>query len=151
MTNADGYVFKYCPKHPRANNGYVPLHQLVMETKIGRFLDTRSEHVHHIDENPSNNDHENLQLVSPMEHRRIHAGWRLVEGEWLKPCAGCDQLLLVEANFHRRGKTSYQNLCRSCDRVRLAPIRQSETYKAKMRAYAARRRISERRQLKEAA
>jgi transposase len=43
-----------------------------MERKLGRKLD-RSEHVHHIDHDFTNNDETNLQIVDASEHGRMHA------------------------------------------------------------------------------
>jgi len=73
-----GYWKVYCPDHPslvpknearkaKANGGYyrknvyVWEHRLVMESKLGRLLESH-EVVHHIDEDPSNNAPENLKL-----------------------------------------------------------------------------------------
>lgn len=116
MTNADGYVFQYCPQHPRAKNGFVPLHQLVVEEMIGRYLDTRREHIHHIDGNPGNNDPANLQIVDPGIHHRFHHGWKLIGTEWHKPCGPCGQFLKVEGNFYKRrtGK-GHQGDCIKCN------------------------------------
>lgn len=117
MKNADGYVFQYCPEHPRAKNGFVPLHQLVMEKMIGRLLDTRREHVHHIDGNPSNNDPSNLQLLDPGMHIRFHRGWKLIGIDWHKPCGPCGRFLKVEGNFYRNKSSlssPYQGVCIEC-------------------------------------
>lgn len=46
-------------------------HRKLMEDKLGRKLD-RWEHVHHINENPKDNRIENLQVLSNIEHARIH-------------------------------------------------------------------------------
>ena len=46
-------------------------HREVIETFIGRKLH-ENEHVHHIDGNPKNNLIENLEIVAPGEHARIH-------------------------------------------------------------------------------
>lgn len=59
----DGYVFVYSPTHPHASGNYVLEHRLVMEKEIGRYLEP-NEVVHHIDENPSNNNPDNLRLYS---------------------------------------------------------------------------------------
>lgn len=64
----DGYILVYRPEHPYASGNYVLEHRLVMEQVLGRFL-LPTEVVHHIDENPSNNAPENLQLFdSQSEH-----------------------------------------------------------------------------------
>lgn len=56
-----GYVHIYRPEHPHANHGYVREHVLVMEEKLGRYLE-RHERVHHKDGNRSNNNPDNLEL-----------------------------------------------------------------------------------------
>lgn len=59
-----GYVLVYMPEHPDSNsNGYIREHRLVMEKKLGRRLE-KHEVVHHIDENTSNNDPDNLELFA---------------------------------------------------------------------------------------
>lgn len=114
MTNADGYVFQYCPDHPRAKNGFVPQHQLVMEIMLGRYLDTDKEHVHHIDENPSNNAPSNLQILKPGIHVRFHRGWKLIGTDWHKPCAPCGRFLKVDGNFYQRADGNYHGICIQC-------------------------------------
>lgn len=67
-----GYVLVRAPGHPHANKrtGYVREHRLVMEKKLGRYLEPH-EVVHHIDGNPANNAPENLELFdSNAEHLR---------------------------------------------------------------------------------
>ena len=48
------------------------VHAVLMEEKIGRRL-FANECVHHKDENRSNNDIDNLQLMTRSEHARLHA------------------------------------------------------------------------------
>lgn len=122
MTDADGYVYQYRPDHPRAtkDNSFIPLHQLVVEEVIGRLLDTKREHVHHIDGNPSNNDPSNLQIVDPGVHVRFHRGWKLIGTDWHKPCGACGRFLKVEGNFHKNGPNSsrhkQQGICVDCNK-----------------------------------
>lgn len=69
----EGYVEVYCPNHPNANvRKCVYEHQLVMEKRIGRYL-KKEEVVHHIDGNKSNNDINNLLLLTNSDHAKLHA------------------------------------------------------------------------------
>lgn len=46
-------------------------HRWIMEQELGRKL-RRDEVVHHIDENPKNNNLENLRIMSLSDHSRSH-------------------------------------------------------------------------------
>lgn len=67
------YIQIYVPEHPRHScAGYVHLHRLIMEEKIGRFL-TKEEVVHHINKNTLDNRPENLKLFkNSREHIKFH-------------------------------------------------------------------------------
>ena len=70
--HGQGYLRIYKPEHPHADvDGYVFEHRLVMEKKLGRYLQP-DEVVHHIDENPANNDLSNLKLFSNNEEHLHH-------------------------------------------------------------------------------
>ena len=68
-----GYKIVYMPKHPFANGtgGWVYFHRLIMEAKIGRYIES-NEIVHHIDGDKLNNDINNLELLSDQEHTLKH-------------------------------------------------------------------------------
>ena len=69
MYKQNGYILAKAEYHPYANKrGYVPLHRLVMENHLGRYLIPRKELVHHIDGDRSNNEFINLKLTTPQEH-----------------------------------------------------------------------------------
>lgn len=76
----NGYLFLYMPDHHKAkSNGYVRYHDIVAEKMIGRELrwygpaDPRSEIVHHINGNKLDNQPENLLVLSPSQHFKIHS------------------------------------------------------------------------------
>ena len=66
------YLYARCPEHPFATStGYVYLHRLIMENYLGRIL-RKDEIIHHKDLNGYNNKIENLLILSPSEHSRLH-------------------------------------------------------------------------------
>ena len=68
------YVYIYNPEHPHAigtRKLYVAEHRIVMEKFLDRYL-TNDEIVHHIDRNTLNNNIENLQLLTPSQHSKLH-------------------------------------------------------------------------------
>lgn len=66
-----GYIMLRVGDHPRANNGYVFEHILVMEKHLGRYL-KEEEQIHHINHIKCDNRIENLLLVSAAEHTSLH-------------------------------------------------------------------------------
>lgn len=79
-----GYILIKAEWHPACNKrGYVPMHRLVMERHIGRYLEKRVELVHHIDGDRGNNTIRNLKLISPIEHARGHIGERNPNGQFV--------------------------------------------------------------------
>jgi hypothetical protein len=69
-----GYLRVWLGKrHPHADrSGYAMLHRLVAAYQLGRQLLT-SEHVHHEDEDKTNNRPENLRVYDCAYHGRLHA------------------------------------------------------------------------------
>lgn len=62
-----------CPSHPNCwKNGYIYLHRIIAEIKIGRILN-EDEIVHHKDENGHNNHPDNLEVIADQSiHAKIH-------------------------------------------------------------------------------
>lgn len=66
------YIKILSKNHPNAKKGYVLEHRLVVEKHIGRYL-TNKEVIHHIDENKTNNNIENLMLFPTQKtHASFH-------------------------------------------------------------------------------
>lgn len=67
-----GYVRAYAPLHPHAaKDGYVMLHTVLIEQKLGRYLE-EDEVVHHINHDRKDNRIENLQLMKKKDHMSMH-------------------------------------------------------------------------------
>jgi len=64
-------------------------HSIVWEQHNGKI--PLGMQIHHIDHDKTNNSIENLQLVTPLEHKRLHSGCRLVNDVWEKPCKTCNE------------------------------------------------------------
>lgn len=71
-TDSSGYAHTYLPLHPRAINGRVREHIVVMEKKIGRLL-LSGENVHHINGVRDDNRPENLELWTRPQPTGIRA------------------------------------------------------------------------------
>ena len=73
-----GYKEVYMPKHSRArSNGLVKEHLVIVEKALGKPLPVGAV-VHHVDENPGNNDNANLVICQDQDyhlllHRRLNA------------------------------------------------------------------------------
>ena len=110
------YVAIHCPAHPHAwKNGYLYMHRVVMEIKLGRLL-TKDEVVHHKDEDGHNNHPDNLELKSDSSiHSREHA--QSTPSSWVKlKCPACRKVFEKRKNHTHLVKggtfTSCSNSCR---------------------------------------
>lgn len=75
--NSAGYVFVWEPDHPASYSGWLLEHRLVAEQTLGRRLN-RTEEVHHINRDKTDNRVENLVVLSGSDHAYITAldNWR---------------------------------------------------------------------------
>ncbi len=66
----------------------VPFARIVLAAKLGRDL-FPDEHAHHINGDPTDDRPENLELLDPSEHQKIHDhGWQ--SSRWIdRICARC--------------------------------------------------------------
>ena len=80
ITKMGKYLCTFCPDNPRATKeGYVYVHVLAAEQKLGRYL-TKEECVHHIDEDKYNNTEENIIVFKTnADHAAFHKGVEAVQ------------------------------------------------------------------------
>lgn len=108
-TTRKGYL-----RHASGNHKSAQMeHRLVWESVYGPIPEGMQ--IHHIDGNKTNNDISNLQLVTPLEHSRIHDGCKLVDGVWYKPCACCGEFKPITKDhwYFSRGYITGR-LCKPC-------------------------------------
>lgn len=88
-------------------------HSIVWEKANGKI--PLGMQIHHKDFNKTNNKIENLQLVTPLEHKRYHSGCRIVDGEWEKKCKVCGQYKKINKEnwYYSRGWVNGR-ICKKC-------------------------------------
>ena len=68
--------------------------------------------VHHINEDKLDNRIENLELLDPLAHKRLHSGCEVRDGVWWKPCRKCGTMKPV-AEYYRQQQWIL-SWCRAC-------------------------------------
>lgn len=121
-----GYLYFIDYEHPLAtgNSGRVYLHRHLASIKIGRWV-TSNEHVHHIDEDKLNNTDDNLEVLTELEHKRLHwqerhnlpSDYVWFESQHI-PCEWCKQLFHTKYN----GQTYCSKSCVSLSQPHKFPI-----------------------------
>ena len=88
-------------------------HCIVWENNNGKI--PIGMQVHHKDFNKTNNNIENLQLVTPFDHKRLHSGCILINGEWYKPCKTCGEFKKCDKEnwYFSRGWITGK-ICKKC-------------------------------------
>lgn len=89
-------------------------HVVIWEGSHGAIPD--GWQVHHKDGDKLNNTIENLELVTPLTHKRLHSGCRLEDGIWWKPCRVCSVFKPIEDEFWYFSKEGWPlyGHCREC-------------------------------------
>jgi hypothetical protein len=106
LSECKGGGYRYCrtnPPHPKRNSkGLYPLHRVILENKLGRFL-LRNEDAHHVDGNKENNSEENLEVLTNSEHTRRHK--TLPDSLLIKNICDCGKVFYLKpSRFKRRVK-----------------------------------------------
>ena len=92
------------------NNKLVREHILVWRHHKGPI--PAGMEIHHKDENKLNNSIDNLELISNLAHRHIHAGYEVRNGVLFKRCFECKEVKLVSQYTPR--KIGVEPKCRAC-------------------------------------
>lgn len=101
-----GYWFVYLPQHPKCGKqGYYAEHRLIMERKIGRYLE-KTENIHHINHDKTDNRIENLMVLTNSEHGKLHNN--KADGKWSRKHDSC--VTCRKTSFRHEGK----GLCIKC-------------------------------------
>lgn len=89
-------------------------HRLVWEQHRGPIPE--GMHTHHVNGDKRDNRIENLQMVDPLTHSRLHTGCRLNEGVWEKWCKDCETYIEVNpTNWNVNSKGSaLRSRCKVC-------------------------------------
>lgn len=109
MPTEKGYI-----RYERDEDGRLRFeHSIVWEKAYGKI--PLGMQIHHLDFNRENNDINNLKLVTPLEHKRIHEGCIFMDGEWFKPCAECGEYKKCNTDnwYFSRGWINGR-LCKKC-------------------------------------
>lgn len=86
--------------------------KLIIEQHLGRKL-LPNEQVHHIDENPMNNDISNLEILLLGEHQRLHNLERFMEFEEI--CGWCKQKFIITKKHYSNHRNNGIYFCsRTC-------------------------------------
>ena len=107
------YLAVQRPSHSKSRiDGYVYIHQLQAEKKLGRELNAE-ECVHHIDENKYNNDINNLMIFkTKSDHTAFHSGCEIyLDGDvWVAKIHKNNICPICGVN----SKDNHANMCISC-------------------------------------
>lgn len=117
MAHGDGIITEKGYRRIMRDGRYVMEHVAVWEAEHGRPVPPDHD-IHHRDDDKLNNHPSNLQLVTKLQHKRIHGGcWQREDGVWMKPCrGGCGETKPITAEhwyFNRQGQPMYGR-CKPC-------------------------------------
>jgi hypothetical protein len=98
-------------------------HRLVWENHNGKI--PKGYFIHHKDGNKLNNDINNLEILTPMEHKRKHRLGMKQDGIWYFICSQC-KILKSEHDFYKM-KQWLMSECKECHIKRAVRNKQAKT------------------------
>jgi hypothetical protein len=93
--------------------------------------------LHHVNGDKQDNALDNLLLVDPTTHKRIHSGCELRDGEWWKPCHACGEMKPISTGYYMRNREGQHPLsgeCRACTVRRVVAAKQARRARARAAA-----------------
>lgn len=118
MTATDGQARALKPRPDgyirRVINGQRLLeHVFVWQTHFGKVPE--GYQIHHKNGKRADNRIENLEVLTPLEHRRTHSGcYRDDDGHWVKPCRVCGEFKSVRDHYYHRRRGGIEHECKAC-------------------------------------
>ena len=103
-----GYRRIWCTEEKR----YRMEHRVVWSKNFGAIPNKCQ--IHHKDGNKLNNDITNLELVTPLQHKREHSGCELRADGWHKPCRMCGELKHAD-NYYKSKEGWLNPRCKKCN------------------------------------
>jgi len=101
------YVAQYCKVTKKTRYEHI----VVWEKAYGPV--PKGFEIHHRNEIKNDNRLENLECITPMIHRRTHAGCYKEDGKWIRPCSRCKKHKDLDKEYYKSNGYPYGE-CKPC-------------------------------------